>query len=104
MSTAKKTAKRNSKPKTTKPVTMPSTAAMALEQGYGSHKEGSRKGKVHQLSGRGRLGPWAQTEIERGYAAKLVRRLEAAAEQQQRGGQEQLRCVSRHRAGWSFRK
>lgn len=34
MSTAKKIAKRNSKPKTTKPVTKPSTAAMA---------------KVHQL-------------------------------------------------------
>jgi hypothetical protein len=49
MSTAKKTAKRNSKPKTTKPVTKPSTEAMAPEQGYGSHKQGSRKGKVHQL-------------------------------------------------------
>jgi hypothetical protein len=49
MSTAKKTTKRNSKPKTTKPTTKPSTAAMAPEQGYGSHKEGSRKGKVHQL-------------------------------------------------------
>ena len=49
MSTAKKTAKRNSKPKNTKPVTKPSTAAMAPEQGYGSHKEGSRKGKVHSL-------------------------------------------------------
>jgi hypothetical protein len=49
MGTAKKLAKRNSKPKTTKPVTKPSTTAMISEQGYGSHKEGSRKGKVHQL-------------------------------------------------------
>ena len=49
MSTAKKATKRNSKPKTTKPMTKPSTASMAPEQGYGSHKEGSRKGKVHRL-------------------------------------------------------
>jgi hypothetical protein len=48
MSTAKN-AKRNSKPKTTKPASKPSTAAMATEQSYGVHKEGSRKGKVHQL-------------------------------------------------------
>jgi hypothetical protein len=49
MSTAKKTAKRNSKPKSTKPMTKSSTAVMAPEQSYGSHKEGSRKSKVHQL-------------------------------------------------------
>jgi hypothetical protein len=47
--TAKKTAKRNSKPKTTKPVAKPSTIAIARVQGYASHKEGSRKGKVHEL-------------------------------------------------------
>ena len=49
MNTAKKSTKRNSKPKTTRPVTKPSAAAMAPEHGYGAHKEGSRKGKVHQL-------------------------------------------------------
>jgi hypothetical protein len=49
MSTAKKSTKHNSKPKTTRPVTKPSTAVTAPEQGYRSHKEGSRKGKVHQL-------------------------------------------------------
>jgi hypothetical protein len=42
MSTAKKSTKRNSKPKATKPATKPLEIA-------GSHKEGSRKGKVHQL-------------------------------------------------------
>jgi hypothetical protein len=42
MSTAKKTAKGKSKPKSTKPATKPLNAA-------GGHKEGSRKGKVHQL-------------------------------------------------------
>jgi hypothetical protein len=47
--TAKKTAKRNSKSKNTKPMTKPSAAATAPEQGYGGHKEGSRKSKVHQL-------------------------------------------------------
>jgi hypothetical protein len=49
MSTAKKIAKRDSKPKTTKSVTKLSGATMTREQGYGSHKEGSRKSKVHQL-------------------------------------------------------
>ena len=49
MSTAKKTAKRNSKPKTAKSVTKPSAAGMAPEQGYGGNKEGSRKSRVHQL-------------------------------------------------------
>jgi hypothetical protein len=49
MSTAKKNAKRNSKPKTTKPVTKPSTARTAPEHGYGAHREGYRKSKVHQL-------------------------------------------------------
>jgi hypothetical protein len=49
MSTAKKTAKGKSKPKTTKSVAKPSTTVMEPEQCYGSHKEGSRKGKVHQL-------------------------------------------------------
>ena len=48
MSTAKKTAKRDSKPKTTKPV-KPSIAGKAPEQGYGRHKEGSRKGTIHEL-------------------------------------------------------
>jgi hypothetical protein len=48
MSTAKHTAKGKSKPKSTKP-TKPLTATMTAEQSYGSHKEGSRKGKVHQL-------------------------------------------------------
>jgi hypothetical protein len=47
--TAKKTAKRNSKPKNTKVVTKPSMAAMSSERGHGGHKEGSRKSKVHQL-------------------------------------------------------
>lgn len=46
MSTAKKATKRNSKTKSTKPATKLSMAAMAPERG---HKEGSRKGKVHQL-------------------------------------------------------
>ena len=45
----KKTAKRNSKPKTAKPATKLSTAGTAPVQGYVSHKDGSRKGKVHQL-------------------------------------------------------
>jgi hypothetical protein len=45
MSTAKKSTKRNARPKTTKPMTKVS----ASEQGYDVHKEGSRKGKVHQL-------------------------------------------------------
>ena len=49
MSTARKTAKRVSKSKITKPMTKPSTAVTAPEQVYGSHKEGSRKGKVHRL-------------------------------------------------------
>jgi hypothetical protein len=49
MSTAKKATKCNSKPKTAKPVTKPSTAVMAPEPGRSVHKEGSRKGKVHQL-------------------------------------------------------
>jgi hypothetical protein len=49
MSTAKKTAKGKSKPKSTKPATKPSKAATALEQTYGPHNEGSRKGKVHEL-------------------------------------------------------
>jgi hypothetical protein len=49
MSTARKTAKRVSKSKITKPMTKPSTAVMAPERVYGSHKEGSRKGKVHEL-------------------------------------------------------
>jgi hypothetical protein len=49
MSTAKKTAKGKSKPKSTKPATKPSKAAAASEQTYGTHKEGSRKGKVHEL-------------------------------------------------------
>jgi hypothetical protein len=47
--TAKKTTKRNLKPKTTKPATKPSTAAISLERSHGGHKEGSRKGKVHEL-------------------------------------------------------
>jgi len=49
MNTAKKSTKRNSKPKTTRPVTKPSAAAMAPKQSYGRHKEGSRKARVHQL-------------------------------------------------------
>ena len=49
MSTAKKTAKGKSKPKSTKPATKPSKAATASEQTYGTHNEGSRKGKVHEL-------------------------------------------------------
>ena len=49
MSTAKKTAKGKSKPKSTKPATKPSKAAAASEQTYGTHNEGSRKGKVHEL-------------------------------------------------------
>jgi hypothetical protein len=49
MSTAKKTAKGKSKPKSTKPATKLSKAATASEQTYGTHKEGSRKGKVHEL-------------------------------------------------------
>jgi hypothetical protein len=47
--TAKKTTKRNSKPRTAKPVTKPSTAVMSSERGHGGHKEGSRKSKVHEL-------------------------------------------------------
>lgn len=46
---AKKTTKRNSKPKTTKPVTKPPTAAMSPELGYAGHKLGSRKGTIHEL-------------------------------------------------------
>ena len=49
MSTAKKTAKGKSKPKSTKPATKPSKAATTSEQTYGTHQEGSRKGKVHEL-------------------------------------------------------
>jgi hypothetical protein len=49
MSTAKKTAKGKPKPKATKPATKPSSAARAPEHSFGGHKEGSRKGKVHQL-------------------------------------------------------
>jgi hypothetical protein len=49
MSTAKKTAKGKSKPKSTKPATKLSKAATASEQTYGTHMEGSRKGKVHEL-------------------------------------------------------
>ena len=45
MSTAKKTAKGTSKPKGTKPT----TTLTARQRDYGVHKEGSRKGKVHQL-------------------------------------------------------
>jgi hypothetical protein len=41
MSTAKKAAKGQSKPRSTKPATKPLNA--------GGHKEGSRKGKVHEL-------------------------------------------------------
>jgi hypothetical protein len=49
MSTAKKAAKGQSKPRSTKPATKPSKAATASEQTYGTHNEGSRKGKVHEL-------------------------------------------------------
>jgi hypothetical protein len=45
MSTAKKTAKGTSKSKPTKPA----TTMKARELSYGVHKEGSRKGKVHEL-------------------------------------------------------
>jgi hypothetical protein len=45
MSTAKKTAKGTSKSKATKPA----NTMKAREPGYGAHKEGSRKGKVHEL-------------------------------------------------------
>jgi hypothetical protein len=45
MSGSKKTAKGTSKPKATKAV----NTTKARELSYGVHKEGSRKGKVHQL-------------------------------------------------------
>jgi hypothetical protein len=45
MSTAKKMAKGTSKFKVTKPA----NTTKARELGYGVHKEGSRKGKVHEL-------------------------------------------------------
>jgi hypothetical protein len=45
MSTAKKTAKGTSKSRATKPA----NTTKAQEPGYGVHKEGSRKGKVHEL-------------------------------------------------------
>ena len=90
----KKTAKGKSKPKSTKPATKPSKAATVSEQLYGTHNEGSRKGKVHELfdkeGARGCLGPWAQTETERGHTAKLVCCVEATAGQQQSRGQHKL--------------
>ena len=49
MSTAKKASKGRPKPKATKSATKPSTTARAPEHNFGGHKEGSRKGKVHQL-------------------------------------------------------
>ena len=45
MSTAKKSIKGTSKSKATKPA----STTKARELGYGVHKEGSRKGKVHEL-------------------------------------------------------
>lgn len=87
MSTAKKIAKRDSKPKTTKSVTKLSGATMTREQGYGSHKERFSKVEgtptVRQGRSRGRLDTRAQASIESEYAAKLVRCVEAAAEQKQ---------------------
>jgi hypothetical protein len=44
MSTAKKSTKGAPKPKTTKPAT-----TTTARREYGVHKEGSRKGKVHEL-------------------------------------------------------
>ena len=45
MNTAKRTAKGTSESKATKPA----TTTNARELSYGVHKEGSRKGKVHEL-------------------------------------------------------